>query len=199
MNIFETVKAAVTVKQAAEYCGLNVNRNNMVSCPFHDDRHVNRNNMVSCPFHDDRHPSMKLNEDYFYCFGCGASGDVIDLVAKLFKLSCLEAAEKLAEDFGIGPDKPPSAGARFLPGHDMEEPPEPGCPGALRDYIHLLETWKKDYAPADYGSNFDNRYAEACRELDYMEYLAEAKHEHRENAEQELRPGMDKKLRLRGG
>ena len=35
--------------------------------------------------------------------------------------------------------------------------------------------------------------AEACRELDYMEYLAEAKHEHRENAEQELRPGMDKK------
>ena len=45
MNIFETVKAAVTVKQAAEYCGLN----------------VNRNNMVSCPFHNDRHPSMKLN------------------------------------------------------------------------------------------------------------------------------------------
>ena len=161
MNIFETVKAAVTVKQATEYCGLN----------------VNRNNMVSCPFHDDRHPSMKLNEDYFYCFGCGASGDVIDLVAKLFKLSCLEAAKKLAEDFGIGPDKPPSAGARSLPGHDMEEPPEPGCPGAFRDYIHLLETWKKDYAPADYGSNFDNRYAEACRELDYMKYLAKAKHE----------------------
>ena len=161
LNIFETVKAAVTVKQAAEYCGLN----------------VNRNNMVSCPFHDDRHPSMKLNEDYFYCFGCGASGDVIDLVAKLFKLSCLEAAKKLAEDFGIGPDKPPSAGARSLPGHDMEDPPEPGCPGALRDYIHLLETWKKDYAPADYGSNFDNRYAEACRELDYMKYLAKAKHE----------------------
>lgn len=157
MNIFETVKAAVTVKQAAEYCGLN----------------VNRNNMVSCPFHDDRHPSMKLNEDYFYCFGCGASGDVIDLVAKLFNLSCLEAAEKLAEDFGIGPDKPPSAGARALPKYDLDESqPEPGCPGALRDYIHLLETWKKDYAPADYGSNFDNRYAEACRELDYMKYLA---------------------------
>ena len=179
MNIFETVKAAVTVKQAAEYCGLN----------------VNRNNMVSCPFHNDRHPSMKLNEDYFFCFGCGASGDVIDLVAKLFNLSCLEAAEKLAEDFGIGPDKPPSAGARSLPGHDMEDPPEPGCPEALRDYIHLLETWKKDYAPTDRESSFDNRYTEACRELDYMEYLAEAKHEHRENAEQELRPGMDKKIK----
>ena len=24
------------------------------------------------------HPSLKLNEDYFFCFGCGAKGDVID-------------------------------------------------------------------------------------------------------------------------
>lgn len=180
MNIFETVKAAVTVKQAAEYCVLS----------------VNRNNMVSCPFRNDRHPSMKLNEDYFYCFGCGTSGDVIDLVAKLFNLSCSEAVAKLAEDFGIGSDKPPSAGARAIPKYDLDvSQPESGCAGVLRDYIHLLETWKKDYAPADYGGDFDNRYAEACRELDYIKYLAEAKHEHRENAEQELRPGMDKKIK----
>ena len=180
MNIFETVKAAVTVKQAAEYCVLS----------------VNRNNMVSCPFRNDRHPSMKLNEDYFYCFGCGTSGDVIDLVAKLFNLSCSEAVAKLAEDFGIGSDKPPSAGARAIPKYDLDvSQPESGCAGVLRDYIHLLETWKKDYAPADYGGDFDNRYAEACRELDYIKYLAEAKHEHRENAEQELRPGMDKRVK----
>ena len=93
MDIFVTVKAAVTVSQAAEHYGLQ----------------VNRNDMTCCPFHDDRHPSMKLNERYFYCFGCGATGDVIDLVAKLFDLSSYEAAKKLAHDFGIGPDKPPSA------------------------------------------------------------------------------------------
>ena len=93
MDIFVTVKAAVTVSQAAEHYGLQ----------------VNRNGMTCCPFHDDRHPSMKLNERYFYCFGCGATGDVIDLVAKLFDLSSYEAAKKLAHDFGIGPDKPPSA------------------------------------------------------------------------------------------
>lgn len=91
MNIFETVKAAVTVRQAAEYYGLN----------------VNRNNMVCCPFHNDQHPSMKLNEDYFYCFGCGATGDVIEFVGRLFGLSSYEAAQKLADDFGIDPDKPP--------------------------------------------------------------------------------------------
>lgn len=162
MNIFETVKAAVTVKQAAEYCVLS----------------VNRNNMVSCPFRNDRHPSMKLNEDYFYCFGCGTSGDVIDLVAKLFNLSCSEAVAKLAEDFGIGSDKPPSAGARAIPKYDLDvSQPESGCAGVLRDYIHLLETWKKDYAPADYGGDFDNRYAEACRELDYMQELVDKLHD----------------------
>ena len=58
MNLFETVKSAVTVKQAAEHYGCK----------------VNRGDMICCPFHDDLHPSMKLNRDYFYCFGCGATG-----------------------------------------------------------------------------------------------------------------------------
>ena len=44
---------------------------------------------------------MKLNERYFYCFGCGATGDVIDLVARLFVLRSFEAAQKLAQDFGL--------------------------------------------------------------------------------------------------
>lgn len=55
MNLFETVKSAVTVKQAAEYYGCK----------------VNRSDMICCPFQDDRYPSMKLNKDYFYCFGRG--------------------------------------------------------------------------------------------------------------------------------
>ena len=90
MNLFETVKSAVTVKQAAEYYGCK----------------VNRDDMICCSFHDDRHPSMKLNKDYFYCFGCGATGDVIGFVARLFGLSSYEAAKKLAYDFDINPDKP---------------------------------------------------------------------------------------------
>ena len=99
MNLFETVKNSVTVKQAAERYG------------YKD----NRSDMICCPFHDDRHPSMKLNRDYFYCFGCGATGDVIDFVARLFGLSSYEAAKKLAHDFGIDPDKPPAAVALKKP------------------------------------------------------------------------------------
>ena len=95
MGLFTQIKMAVSVKEAAEYYGLG----------------VNRGSMVCCPFHNDRTPSMKLNEDYFYCFGCGAHGDVIDLVARLFNLSSYDAAKKLAYDFGIDPDKPPAAAA----------------------------------------------------------------------------------------
>ena len=37
MNLFETVKNSVTVKQAAEHYGYKVNRGDMICCPFHDD------------------------------------------------------------------------------------------------------------------------------------------------------------------
>ena len=98
MTIYETIKAAISVKQAAEHYGLK----------------AGRNGMACCPFHNDRHPSLKLNEDYFFCFGCGAKGDVIDLVARLFNLTSLQAAQKLASDFGLDP-KPPTAAAMVKP------------------------------------------------------------------------------------
>ena len=59
----------MSVKEAAGHCGLK----------------IGRGGMVCCPFHADRTPSMKLNEDYFYCFGCGVHGDVIDLAEKCTK------------------------------------------------------------------------------------------------------------------
>ena len=88
------------------------------------------------------YPSMKLNERYFYCFGCGATGDVIDLVARLFDLSSYGAAQKLAQDFGIGPDKPPAAAALPKPEHPLLKAyrqEEVRCLRVLCDYLHLLE------------------------------------------------------------
>lgn len=133
MSIFETVKATISVRQAAECYGLK----------------LNRNNMVCCPFHDDRHPSMKLNEDYFFCFGCGAKGDVIDFVVSLFDLSGYEAAQKLVTDFGLDP-KPPNAAAMAKPKRPhirQFREDEMLCFRVLSDYLHLLEEWKVRYAP----------------------------------------------------
>jgi hypothetical protein len=159
MTIYESVKVAVPIRQAAEHYGLE----------------VGRSNMVCCPFHNDRHPSMRLNEDYFYCFGCGATGDVIDFVARLFDLSNYEAAQKLAADFGIDPN-PPAASARLKPKRPyirQFREDEKLCFRVLTDYLHLLENWKLRYAPKTSESKVDDRFVEACQMMDYVEYLVD--------------------------
>ena len=160
MNIFETVKSAIPVRQAAEYYGLQI-------C---------KNNMTCCLFHPDKHPSMKLNDDYYYCFGCGATGDVIDLTAQLFDLGKFEAAKKLASDFGIDPDNPPAAAALAKPKHKIIHAfreDEQYCFRVICDYLHLLESWQKLYAPHTPDEPLDDRFVEACQMKDYTEYLAD--------------------------
>ena len=159
MTIYETIKAAISVKQAAEHYGLK----------------VSRNGMACCPFHNDRHPSLKLNKDYFFCFGCGATGDVIDFAARLFDLSSYEAAQKLASDFGIDP-KPPTAAAMVKPKQPrirQFREDEMMCFRVLTDYLHLLEDWKVRYAPKTPDDALDDRFVEACHMIDYIEYLAD--------------------------
>ena len=136
MSLYQKIKSAITVRQVGEMYGME------------PDRH----GMVCCPFHSDSDPSMKLNDNYYYCFGCGANGDAIDLTAKLFDLNPRQAAEKLASDFGLDPDKPP-ANAIALP------PPKRGltdeqwadiayCLRVLTDYLDLLHDWQERYKPA---------------------------------------------------
>ena len=93
--------------------------------------------MVCCPFHDDRHPGMKLNEDYFYCFGCGATGDVVDFTARLLDLSAYEAAQRLAADFGLDTSRRVS----------QLRQDELLCINVRSGYLHLPEDWKDRYAP----------------------------------------------------
>lgn len=160
MNLFENVKAAVTLKEAAE----------------HYDLKVRSGDMVCGPFHNDRTPSMKLNEDYFYCFGCGVHGDVIDFVARLFDLSNYEAAQKLAYDFGIDPDKPPAAAALRKPEYPLAkafQKEELHCQRVLCDYLHLLENWKVQCAPQTPDDIIDDRFVEAYQMLDYIEDMAD--------------------------
>lgn len=160
MNVFEVVKASVSVPDAAKMYGIRA------------DRH----GMARCPFHDDRRPSLKLNQDFYYCFGCGATGDVIDFVSRLYGLSAFEAAKKIASDFGLDPDKPPSASALTNPRHPMIRAfreDERYCHRVLCDYLHLLEDWKVRYAPVTMEDEPDERFVEVCQMLDYIEYLAD--------------------------
>ena len=157
MNLFENIKATVTVRQAAEHYGLK----------------VSRNNMVCCPFHNDRHPSLKLNEDYFYCFGCGATGDVVDFTARLLGLSAYESAQRLAADFGLDISRPSVVAQvkKYRPRVNQLKQDELFCMNVLSGYLHLLEDWKERYAPETPENEQDERFVEACHKLEYVEYL----------------------------
>ena len=148
MNLFDTVKAAVTPRMAAERYGLP----------------IQQGSMVCCPFHADRTPSMKLNEDYFYCFGCGATGDVIDLAARLFGLSSYDAPKKLAADFGIVEQKP-SVLTKLKRSKSQAEL-ESRSFRVLGDYLQILQDWKAHCAPQSPEDAIDPRYAEACHMLE---------------------------------
>ncbi|MCI6581147.1 MAG: DNA primase [Oscillospiraceae bacterium] len=56
-----------------------------------------------CPFHSEKTPSCTIYSDTqsFYCFGCGAGGDVISFIKKIENLSYYEAVRFLAERAGI--------------------------------------------------------------------------------------------------
>jgi DNA primase len=56
-----------------------------------------------CPFHDERSPSFGINptEKVYYCFGCGAGGDVFRFVMDTENLSFGQALESLAERYRV--------------------------------------------------------------------------------------------------
>ena len=159
MNLFQTIKTAVTVKQAAALYGLP----------------ITTTGMTRCPFHEDHTPSMKLNDAYYYCFGCGATGDVIDLTARLFDLSSLQAARKMAQDFGLGPDNPPSSAVALsrppAAFSDTKQEDIAYCFRVLHDYRDLLTRWRTEFAPLSPEESLDDRFVEALHMLDVVDDL----------------------------
>ena len=157
-SVFEVVKQSVAVREAAEMYGIA----------------VGRGGMACCPFHDDRHPSLKLNEDYFYCFGCGATGDVIDFTARLYDLSPKEAAEKLAQDFGLAYDSKAPIRRNYVRQKSEVQLRKENREHAWRvlaDYYHLLRKWEADYSPRTPDEDPHPRFLEAIQKKDYMAYL----------------------------
>lgn len=147
MSTYARIKQTVTTRQAAERYGLS----------------VNQSGMTRCPFHEDHNPSMKV-DDRFYCFGCGASGDVIDFTARLFGISLKDATEKLAEDFGINSRPPTQSDIHTL----HAEPPrdrERLCICVLREYLRYLRIWQLRYHPERPGDPIHPRFAEAMKAL----------------------------------
>lgn len=156
-NVFEAVKLSVSTREAAEFYGIK----------------VSRTGMACCPFHDDKNPSMKVDQR-FHCFGCGEDGDVIDFTAKLFDLSSKEAAEKLAQDFGLIYDSQAPPRRRYVrqktEAQKFREDRQ-RCYRVLSDYYYLLKKWEADRSPRTPEEEPHPRFVEAIQKKTYVEYL----------------------------
>ena len=190
MNLFEIVKYGVSCREAAEQYGVE----------------VNHYSMALCPFHNDWHPSLYVADDHYYCFACGEHGDVIDFVGRLFQLSPYDAAQKLAVDFHLTPDKPPSAAAlhakRIRTEAQQLRENERLCFSVLSDYARVLRNWKVRYAPLTQDEPLHERFIEACRSLDQTEYYLDIlcagdSYERAEVIRQQMADGKLDRLRQR--
>ncbi|MCQ4758531.1 LPD28 domain-containing protein [Enterocloster bolteae] len=156
-NVFEAVKQSVSAREAAEFYGIK----------------VSRTGMACCPFHDDKNPSMKVDQR-FHCFGCGADGDVIDFTAKLFDLAPKEAAEKLAQDFGLIYDSQAPPRRKYVrqktEAQQFREDRQ-RCYRVLSDYYYLLKKWETDHSPRTPEEEPHPRFVEAIQKKSYVEYL----------------------------
>ncbi|WP_043933910.1 DNA primase [Bacillus sp. EB01] len=110
-----------------------------------------RNYFGLCPFHGENSPSFSVSPDkqIFYCFGCGAGGNVFSFLMELEGASFSEAALKIAERSGIEleisqtPGGDPKRHAELQPYFDAHE--------LLRKfYHHLLVNTKEGQEPLEY-------------------------------------------------
>ena len=122
---------------------------------------------------------MKL-DDRFYCFGCGATGDAVDLTARLLELSPKEAAVQLASDFGIilskegekakvVADKMSTTKKVII---DLEDDWVNRAIRIMTDYLWKLREWKEKYAPQSMDDdNWHPLFCEALDKTSYVEYV----------------------------
>ena len=171
-NLFEIVKRNITTRQAAEAYGFQ----------------SNRSSMICCPFHADRNPSMKV-DFRFHCFGCGADGDVIDFVAKLFQLSLRQAVEKLAADFGLsGTDDFSRIRYKLV---EKSSNPKEQLYKILCSYRSLLANWRMAYAPKNQEASLHPCFVASLHYADRVQYLLDILLQGSPNEKQQLLNGKE--------
>lgn len=66
-------------------------------------KRTGKNYAACCPFHQEKTPSFTVSPDkqFYYCFGCGASGNAIGFLMDYTRLGFVEAVEMLARNLGL--------------------------------------------------------------------------------------------------
>ena len=151
MNIFEKVRASITMTQVAELYGIDTGRG-----------------MINCIFHDDKTPSMKLYNDHYYCFGCRAYGDAVSFAAQVTGLSQYEAAKQLCSAFGIVHNSNEPF-VKHMIQRETQREQETKVYRILSDYYRMLKKFREEYAPQNTETKSSPQFTESLAKLDEYE------------------------------
>ena len=150
----ENIKAALDIERVVSFYGYEPNRQGFLSCPFHSEK------TASCKIYP------KSNS--FYCFGCGAGGDVIDFVRLLYGLDFRQACIRLEADFGLvgvtdsaSPELSERAKKRNAEKAEYK---------ALKERFVRYSQIIRDNRPKAVGEPLNPEFNEAIKELPHIEY-----------------------------
>ena len=150
----ERIKAALDIDRVVSFYGYEPNRQGFVSCPFHSERTA----------------SLKIypKSNSFYCFGCGAGGDVIDFVRLLYGLDFGQACLRLESDFGLVGGQ--SAASPELSERAKKRNAEKAEYKALKERFVRYRQIIRDSKPKAQGESLSPEVNEAIKELPHVEY-----------------------------
>lgn len=106
--------------------------------------HPNRAGFISCPFHQgDKTASLKIYEDSYYCFGCGASGDIFTFIQKMDNVSFKEAFLFLGGTYEKEDFKSRMARYHAKKRQDMREKEEEELRKRRRENLDLIDIYRQ--------------------------------------------------------
>lgn len=138
----------------------------------------NRSGFICCPFHKEKTASMKFYQDSYYCFGCGAHGDIFDFVSEMEDITFREAFFELG---GTYEQKTEKFGERMERYHaqkerEMKQKQEDALKARRKlnnDLIDIYRDWYQRSAP------FSDTWTDCYNALQYQLYLHEILNEPR--------------------
>lgn len=107
----------------------------------------NRSMNILCPFHQEKTPSLHIYPDGWHCFGCGASGDCIDFVMRLYNIPFVQAVALMDSSFHLGlldESNPPTVKRKSVIDELID---------AYEEKEELLQAWQAVIDTADPAGN----------------------------------------------
>ena len=115
-------------------------------------KQAGKNYQARCPFHNEKSPSFSVNREkqFYHCFGCGASGNVISFLMDYERQTFVEAVETLAESLGL-------------------EIPRESYHGEKREQDNVLPLYQVQEQAAEFYARQLRVHPEAAKARDYLQ------------------------------